>query len=157
MLCCSTTFVPSLTWNNSADYKCSYSIYIYMYWCKWFMFYFERTDLDGSVPVVVEGLLSVLIRSRPQRHHHQVPPHFYLVAPNSDTCKQRCILMLSIIWPHSVSDDDFHCAQCLPSPTVWWTTLSSTFRPSVPKTPMAGEKPSWKAQPWMDESSPETF
>lgn len=60
---------------------------------------------------------------------------------------------------YSICKSCWLCAtvECLPSPTVWWTMLSSTFRPSVPKTPMAGEKPSWKAQPWMYESSPETF
>lgn len=45
----------------------------------------------------------------------------------------------------SVKEDEL----CSPSPTVRWMTLSSTFSPSVPNTPMAGEKPSWKAQPWM--------
>lgn len=35
----------------------------------------------------------------------------------------------------------------LPSPTVKWMMLSSMSNPSVPNTPMAGEKPWWKAQP----------
>lgn len=57
---------------------------------------FEKTHLNGGIPVKVKGLLSVLVRSRPQRHHHQVHPHCYVVAPNSDTCKQAHIFNTSI-------------------------------------------------------------
>lgn len=125
------------------------------------MLWFERTDLDGGVPGEVEGLLSVLIRSGPQRHHHQVPPHCYIVAPNSDTWRTGMHFnTLTNLSPLNCIEYESRClrgCKCLPSPTVWWTTLSSTVSPSVPKTPMAGEKPSWKAQPWMYESSPETF
>lgn len=48
---------------------------------------FRKTNFNSSIPVKVKWLLSVLIGSRPQRHHHQVPLQSDVVAPNSDTCQ----------------------------------------------------------------------
>lgn len=49
------------------------------------MYSFERTDLNASAPVEVEGLLSALVRSGPQRQRHQVPPYCDPVTPHFDS------------------------------------------------------------------------
>lgn len=115
---------------------------------------FRRTNVNSSIPVKVKSLLSVLIWSRPQWHHHQVPPQCDIVAPNSDTC-QRHERYDYKTCPHL----KIHklCFLSSPSPTVWWMMLSSMLSPSVPEMPMAGEKPSWKAHPWMYDSPAETL
>ena len=45
----------------------------------------EHSYLDGSVPVIVESLLSAPVGARPQGQGHQVPTQCRLTAHHSDT------------------------------------------------------------------------